>query len=84
MEKPPQNQLDKGFTAYAIYGTAGIQLAVSVVAGLMLGNYADERLGTAPWLLIIGLALGFAGGLVNLVRIVGVANRVASKKGEDR
>ncbi len=84
MQKSPQNQMDKGLTAYAIYGTAGIQLAVSVVAGLMLGNYADGKLGTAPWLLIVGLALGFAGGLVNLVRIVGVANRVAAKKREER
>jgi ATP synthase protein I len=58
-------------TIYAIYGAAGVQLAASVVAGMLLGGYADGKLGTAPWLLIAGIALGFAGGLVNLVRIVG-------------
>ena len=57
--------------AIAIYSAVGIQLAVSVVAGLMFGNYLDKKLGTLPWLTVIGLALGFVGGLVNLVRILG-------------
>lgn len=57
-------------TAYAIYGAAGIQLALSVVAGLVFGNYLDKKLGSLPWLTIVGLMLGFLGGLVNLIRIV--------------
>lgn len=58
------------YTAYAVYSAAGIQLAASVVGGLLIGNYADKKLGTSPWLLLTGLALGFFGGLVNLIRII--------------
>lgn len=92
MLEPSKNQTDKAsgevrpqdaaapFTAYAIYGAAGVQLAASVVAGLLFGNYVDGHLGTSPWLMIAGLSLGFAGGLVNLLRIVRVAGRVGGKK----
>lgn len=58
-------------TAYAIYGAAGIQLAAAVVAGLLLGDYLDGKLGWSPILTIVGIGLGFIGGLMNLVRILG-------------
>lgn len=71
-------------TAYAIYGAAGIQLAASVVGGMLLGHYADEKLGSGPWIAITGLALGFIGGLVNLVRITTRYEKARSRKdGED-
>lgn len=56
--------------AYAIFGAAGVQLAASTVAGLAVGNYLDTKWGWLPWLTIAGLILGFAGGLLNLVRIL--------------
>lgn len=58
-------------TAYGIYGAAGVQLAAAVVSFMLLGGWADEKLGTGPWLTVAGISLGFVGGLVNLVRIVG-------------
>lgn len=60
---------------YGIYGAAGLQLAASVVAGMLLGGYLDEKLGWSPILTIVGIALGFIGGLVNLVRILGWFSR---------
>jgi ATP synthase protein I len=63
------------FTVYALYGGAGIQLAVSVIAGLLLGGWADGHFGTRPWLALAGVVLGFIGGLANLIRIVEVAAR---------
>ncbi len=58
------------FAAYGIYGAAGLQLAISVVAFLLIGDYVDGKLGTSPWLAVTGLILGFIGGMVNLIRIV--------------
>lgn len=58
-------------TAYAVYGAAGIQLAAAVVVGALVGNYLDKKLGWMPWLTVTGIGLGFIGGLVNLVRILG-------------
>lgn len=60
---------------YAIYGAVGIQLAASVVAGLAFGNYLDKKIGTLPWLSVTGVILGFVGGILNLVRILGWFNR---------
>jgi F0F1-type ATP synthase assembly protein I len=59
------------YASFAYYGAAGTQLALSVVGGLLLGNYLDGRLSTGPWLAVAGLALGFVGGMLNLIRIVG-------------
>lgn len=56
---------------YAVYGAAGIQLAVVTVAGLLAGNALDGWLGWTPVLTIVGTALGFTGGILNLVRILG-------------
>ncbi len=70
------------YTAYAIYGAAGVQLAGSVVGGLLLGGLADKRFGTGPWLTAAGLVLGFAGGMVNLIRITKWFEGRKNKKGE--
>jgi F0F1-type ATP synthase assembly protein I len=46
-------------------GTSGGQLAghgltfvVAILGGLYLGEWLDRKLGTAPWLLIIGVFVG--------------------------
>ena len=46
-------------------GTSGGQLAghgmtfvVAVLGGLYLGQWLDQKLGTAPWLLIVGVFAG--------------------------
>lgn len=48
----------------------GWDVASRLVAGLLvwglLGWYADTRFGTGPWLLVIGLLLGHAGGLLSV------------------
>jgi len=53
-----------------LYSAAGVQLAVSVVAGLALGAYLDGRWGVSPWLAIFGTIIGTVGGIWNLVRIL--------------
>lgn len=62
------NQKDPFWTTFGIYGALGIQLALAVIGGWLLGNYADQRLETGPWIALIGLILGFGGGLYNLIR----------------
>lgn len=38
---------------------AGFQLVGCILAGLFGGQWLDARLGTAPWLLLLGVFLGF-------------------------
>ena len=45
-----------------------IELVVGVVVGTGIGWALDRQLGTAPWLMVLFLLLGFAAGLLNLIR----------------
>lgn len=48
---------------------AGVQFSAAVGVGMVIGYYADRWLGTAPWLMFLFLAFGFAAGLRNLLRL---------------
>jgi ATP synthase protein I len=70
------------------YGTVGLEFALSIVVGLLGGQWLDKKLGTAPWLMILGLAYGIAAGTRALYRALQRANREAEefdrKQAEDR
>lgn len=44
------------------------ELVVGVIVGGGMGWALDRALGTAPWLMVLFLILGFAAGLSNVVR----------------
>ncbi len=44
------------------------ELVVGVGAGGFIGWVLDRFLGTAPWLLVLFVALGFAAGMLNVIR----------------
>lgn len=57
-----------GWTIYFVIGT---QLAVSIVAGLLIGSYVDKWMGSeTPIFTIIGLIAGVVSGFTVLVRIM--------------
>lgn len=45
-------------------------LAVTVLAGLGAGYWLDARLGTRPWLLLLGASLGVVAALVYFIKTV--------------
>lgn len=51
-------------TAGLRYAGFGMEFAGIIVAGVMLGFYADDYLGTSPWLMLL-LTIG---GMVGAVR----------------
>jgi ATP synthase protein I len=53
----------------------GLTLVISTVLGLWGGYVLDRWLGSAPWLMLVGLLLGIASGFVNLFRAVGLFGR---------
>lgn len=65
-----KNPKDSFAYVFGLYSTVGIQLVISVVLGLYAGTWGDKKLGTDPWLMILGIVLGTAAGFYNLVRIV--------------
>jgi ATP synthase protein I len=45
-----------------------VELVVGVGVGGFVGWALDRQLGTGPWLLVLGIMLGFAAGLLNVIR----------------
>jgi ATP synthase protein I len=52
----------------------GTMLFACVAIGLAAGYFADRWLGTDPWLLLVGLALGIAAAGVNFYRTIKTLN----------
>lgn len=47
----------------------GTEFVAATVVGAFLGYLLDRLLGTWPWILIAGLFLGLAAGMLNVFRL---------------
>src|SRR3972149_4817732 len=63
-------EVDSSWRGLGSYAFVGTTLVMCIVVGLAGGYWADRWLGTQPWLLLLGLGLGIAAGVVNLFRAV--------------
>jgi|ERR1700688_1934102 len=59
-------------SAYARGFRLSTELVAGVVAGALIGWLLDRWLGISPWGLIVFLLLGFAAGVLNVMRAAGV------------
>lgn len=50
----------------AFYSSLGLSVALSIFIGLAVGVYIDRRFDTAPWGMLVCLALGIAAGFRNI------------------
>jgi ATP synthase protein I len=68
------SEADRATTAsgYARGVRLSSELVAGVVVGAGLGWVIDRWLGTSPWGLLIFLLLGFAAGVLNVMRSAGV------------
>ncbi|HVS09701.1 MAG TPA: AtpZ/AtpI family protein [Planctomycetota bacterium] len=60
----------QGPAPYLKYAGLGVQFALTFLVFGAIGWWLDTKLGTAPWLMLIGIALGAAGAFWSLVRSV--------------
>jgi F0F1-type ATP synthase assembly protein I len=56
--------------------TIGLSFVFAIVIGFGAGYWLDLKLGTKPWLTFLGFFLGLAAGILNVYRILKVANEV--------
>jgi ATP synthase protein I len=61
----------------------GIEFSLSVLIGLLGGRWVDGKLGTSPWLMIVGLLLGVSAALRSLIRIARQANQESQARTRD-
>jgi ATP synthase protein I len=57
------------------YSAMGIELAIGIVGGYLLGDWLDARYGTKPILMLVMLGLGTAAGFISLIRTTARINR---------
>jgi F0F1-type ATP synthase assembly protein I len=50
------------------YAGLGVQLAASILVCVLIGQWADRKLGTGGLFTIVGAFLGFGGTMYSLVR----------------
>jgi ATP synthase protein I len=61
----------------------GTEFLLAVLLGLFVGRWLDSKLGTAPWLLMAGAALGGFSAFLNLYRQVAASNSSAGQGNRD-
>jgi ATP synthase protein I len=62
----------------------GIQFAASILIFVFLGVWLDRRLGTSPWLVIICVFVGAAGGFFSMYRKMIASRRNDSDDNTER
>jgi ATP synthase protein I len=59
-------------SAFAVGFRMSTELVAGVLVGALIGWLLDRWLGISPWGLIVFLLLGFAAGVLNVMRAAGV------------
>lgn len=80
----PERERESLSRSYARYAGLGVQFAGTLLVLGALGYWVDHKLGSSPWLMILGIFLGAAGGFVSLVRQVPAVRPPRSKRSEPR
>ena len=62
------------------YLQTGLEMTVAVFIGFIGGLFADRLLGSAPWLLLLGSALGVGAGIWIAFQAVSRAGAELDKK----
>jgi len=56
--------------AVGAYLDLGLQFAIAVAIGVGLGYFVDDKFGTLPLFLVLGLLLGATSGFLNIYKTV--------------
>ena len=79
-QKGPSRQAEAGSSSKSDPSALarGFRLSTELVAGVLVGAFIgwvlDKWLGISPWGMIVFLLLGFAAGVINVMRAAGVSS----------
>ena len=83
--KGPSRQVEAGSSSKSDPSALarGFRLSTELVAGVLVGAFIgwalDKWLGISPWGMIVFLLLGFAAGVINVMRAAGVSSGPGQK-----
>lgn len=82
-QDPREDRQDRApIPGAAEYMGVGLQFALSILVFLYAGRWLDEKLGTSPWLLMLGVLVGFGAALYSMVRKLGKQGSRRARDGE--
>ncbi|MBO8129412.1 MAG: AtpZ/AtpI family protein [Peptococcaceae bacterium] len=55
---------------FALASTIAVQFAASILLGFWGGSFLDHKLGSEPWLTLVGILVGIAAGTLGVYRVV--------------
>jgi ATP synthase protein I len=58
------------YKAIGSWSTVGLEIVLSLIIGFFGGRWLDGKLGTAPWISLVGFAFGCAAAVKVLLRTV--------------
>lgn len=71
----PNPESDSSKTAYRAFGLVtaiGADLVGCILGGLYLGKWIDSKVGTTPFLMVLGILLGLAAGIFGIFQMTRV------------
>lgn len=68
--EPRDGKYGKGLAQAGILAAVPMILLVAPMIGYFAGSWADKKLGTDPYLLIVGLALGFGAAAREIYNLI--------------
>ncbi len=60
----------RAWAYFALFSQVGLVLLVTIMAGILAGYWVDQRLGTVPIFVLVGLAVGLTAGGVAVYRLI--------------
>lgn len=74
-EKPENEELN-----LSSFAGVGLQFAVSIVLFLLLGQWADRKLGTSPVLVLVGVFIGGGAAFYSMYRRLTAAQKADDER----
>jgi ATP synthase protein I len=67
---------------YSRYGSVGVQFGMVLVLFALAGYWVDKHLGSSPIFLVLGVLVGFGGGLYSLIKKIPVSSKGRSSRSD--
>jgi F0F1-type ATP synthase assembly protein I len=84
MEPKPGRKKAARYGATGLYITVPTLMAASIVIGFLIGNWADKKLHTEPYLMLVGLGLGFAAAVREIYHLIKRAQQMENEEEDTR
>jgi F0F1-type ATP synthase assembly protein I len=75
---------EKRFPGWVKYSGVGLELAGAIAGLSLVGYWIDQKYGTSPWGILVGVLIGIVGGLYNLIKESMAAMREAGNDDDEK